>query len=463
MRTQRVRSGLAALAFAAFGTTALAALAEESASPPTDRRIAENGAVVLVSEQRSIPLVDIELLIDAGSRRDPRGAEGLASLTASLLMEGTRSYSSTALAEAIDALGAEVSAYAGIDIATVRLRVLRDDLDAGLGLLAEVLLRPSFPEAELSRRRTEILAGMRAAEDRPGHVAYRRFLEQVFGDDPYGHPTEGTPESVAKIRRDDVVRFYRDHFGPERAIVTVVGDIDAATVQEHMRELFSGWTARESRPFELQSPTRLAPTVTAIRRPLSQTTVLLGHRGIRRADPDYHAIEVMNHILGGGGFGSRLLDSVRTAGGLAYSINSGFSAPMGHGSFRISMQTKAESTVDALRRTCLEILRIRKELVSEEELESAKLYLTGNFPLQLDSNRKIAAFIAEQELFSLGPDFASRYRAAIDAVTRDDVLRVAQAHIRPDDLHLILVGPVEWEHGERLDCAALTQAPAAPQ
>lgn len=458
MRTQRFRPYLAALAVVAAASTAVAAPA---ASPLTDRYVAENGATVLVSEQRSIPLVDVELLLDAGSRRDPRGAEGLASLTASLLMEGTQRYSSTALAEAIDSLGAEVSAYAGIDIATVRLRVLRDDLDAGLRLLAEVLLRPSFPEAELRRRRTEILAGMRAAEDRPGHVAYRRFLEQVFGADPYGHPTEGTPESVAKIRREDVVRFYRDHFGPERAIVTVVGDIDTATVQASLHELFGGWTARTSQPFEIPQPERLAPTVSAIRRPLSQTTVLLGHRGIRRADPDYYAVEVMNHILGGGGFGSRLLDSVRTEAGLAYSINSGFSAPIGHGSFRISMQTKAESTVDAVQRTCREILRMRAESVSDEELESAKLYLTGNFPLQLDSNRKIAAFLAEQELFALGPDFASTYRSAIDAVTKEDVLRVAQLHIRPDDLHLILVGPVEWTHGDRLDCAALTQATAA--
>lgn len=429
-----------------------------SATPPLERYVLTTGTVLLVSPQRTLPLVDIEVVFDAGSRRDPRGREGLASLTASLLSEGTAMYSAPALAEAIDGLGAELSAGAGIDSASVRLRVLREDLDTGLALLGEILLRPSFPPSELERRRAEVLAGMRAAEDRPGHVAYRQFLTDVFGEDPYGHLIEGTAASVAALRRDDVISFYRAHYGPDRAIVTVVGDVDAEETRERIQALSAKWAARGGAAFVHPEPQRRQPGVTVISRPLSQTSVILGHRGIARTDPDLYAVEVMNHILGGGGFGSRLLDSVRTEGGLAYSVGSAFSTPMAPGSFRVSMQTKTESTLDAIRRTCRELLRIRDEPVTADELEAAKLYLTGNFPLQLDSNRKIAGFLAEQERFALGANYPATYRDRILAVTAEDVRRVAQTHIRPGDLHLVLVGDVTWEDGDRLNCSSLLGA-----
>lgn len=442
---------LAASLFFGFGK----ASAATASMPPLERRVLESGLVLLVSEQRSLPLVDVEVVLDAGSRRDPRGREGLSSLTTGLLTEGTQGYSASALAEAIDSLGAQISAGAGIDSSVVRLRVLREDLDQGLALLAEVLLRPSFAASELERRRAAILAGMRAAEDSPGHVAYRQFLTQVFGDDPYGHLVEGNADSVAAIQRADVVEHYQRFYGPERAIVTIVGDVDASEIHTRLQQHIGSWTARPSEPFAFTEAYVSTPRVSVITKPVAQTNVVLGHRGIARKDPDYYAVEVMNHILGGGGFGSRLLDSVRTEGGLAYSIGSSYSTPMAPGSFRISMQTKAESTVDALRRTCREILRMRTEPVRAEELEAAKLYLTGNFPLQLDSNRKIAGFLAEQELFQLGDDYAKTYLEQISAVSIDDISRAAQRHLRPDDLHLVLVGQVEWHHGERLDCAAL--------
>lgn len=439
------------IAVAVLATQAAAAGAADA--PPFARRTLANGAVLLVSEQRALPMVDVEILLDAGSRRDPDGREGLASLTADLLNEGTARHDASSLAEAVDGLGASLTTGAAVDSASVDLRVLRKDLERGLELLAEVLLQPTFPAAELERRREAVLAGMRAAEDNPGLLGYRAFLGLVYGGEPYGHLTEGTPEAVRAITRDDVRAFYARHYGPGRAIVTVVGDIGADEAVALLNEALGGWQAgADAAPFAYPEEADAAPAVRVIRKPLSQTNIVLGHRGIARDDPDYYAVEVMNYILGGGGFGSRLLDRVRTEHGLAYAVSSGFATPKFPGSFRVSMQTKRESTREALRLTCAELLRIRSEPVDDDELEGAKLYLTGNFPLQLDSNRKIAAFLGSIEFFGLGDDYARRYVERIAAVTKDDVQRAAREHLHPERLHLVLVGDVDWPEGQPLDC-----------
>lgn len=454
MRLLRLASLLVPLS--AFASAATAS------SPPYERRVLDNGAVLLVSEQRALPMVDVEILVDAGSRRDPAGQEGLANLTADLLNEGTRGHSATELADAVESLGASLSSSASIDSASLDLRVLRSDLDAGLALLGEILLQPSFPADEIERRREAILAGMRAAEDRPGWLAYRAFLDAVYGQEPYGHLVEGTPDSVSKLARAGILEFYRQYYGPNHAIITVVGDIDMDEAAARIENVLADWKPRTVEPFVYPPSQPATADVRTIQKPLTQANIVLGHRGIARSDPDYYAVEVMNYILGGGGFGSRLLDRIRTENGLAYSVSSAFATPEFPGSFRITMQTKKESTREAVRLTCEELLRIRTEPVSDDELEGAKLYLTGNFPLQLDSNRKIAGFLSMIEFFDLGADYAETYVERIRAVTKDDILRAARRHIHPDRLQLILVGDVTWTPGEKLDCAALANAEKPP-
>ena len=434
----------------------IAATTASATTPPFERNSLDNGAVLLVSEQRALPMVDVEILLDAGSRRDPEGREGLANLTADLLNEGTRQRGATALAEAVESLGASLSSGASIDTASLHLRVLRKDLDAGIALLAEILLEPSFPPDELERRREAVLAGMRAGEDRPGWLAYRAFLDAVFAGEPYGHLVEGSKEAVKAIRREDVQSFYRQHYGPQRAIITVVGDVGADEIAVKLGKALDGWNARASDPFTYPAPGAASPEIRVVAKPLTQTSIVLGHRGIERNHPDYYAVEMMNYILGGGGFGSRLLDRIRTQAGLAYSVSSAFATPKYPGSFRVTLQTKKESTVEAVRLTCEELLRIRSEPVSDEEIEGAKLYLTGNFPLQLDSNRKIAGFLSSIEFFGLGADYAETYVERINAVTADDVQRAARDHIHPDRLELVLVGDTQWSAAEPLDCTKLS-------
>jgi zinc protease len=187
-------------------------------------------------------------------------------------------------------------------------------------------------------------------------------------------------------------------------------------------------------------PTPAVPaTAVLVDKPVTQANIILGQRGVARDNPDYYALTVMNFVLGGGGFTSRLLDNIRTKGGLAYSVGSGFSVNKSPGSFQIVMQTKNASANDAIQRACSEVERIRHEPVSKDELTGAKLYLTGSFPMRFDTNSKIAGFLSQVLFYNLGNDYADTYAARINAVTTDDVLRVAQQYLHPDQLDLVMV------------------------
>ncbi|MCK6556629.1 insulinase family protein [Candidatus Binatia bacterium] len=426
---------LVAMAAALFRTTASAAPRVEA-----QRRVLPNGAVLLVSEQRNLPIVIVQLLLDAGARRDPAGKAGLADLTADLLTEGTAQRSAAQISETTDFLGARLGAGADTDYALVTLSVLADHLEEGLNLLADILLQPSFPEAEVGRRREATLAGLKASEDNPGYVAQREFVRTVFPDQPYGHLVSGTPASVSRLTRDDVLAFYRTHYRPERAIMAVVGDVAAADIEARLNAALREWKPGGAGPFVYPDAPPVPPAVETIHKPISQANIILGQRGIARDNPDYYAVTVMNFILGGGGFTSRLLDDIRTKAGLAYSVSSGFSVNKAPGSFQVTMQTKTASTADAIRRACATIEGMRAAPVTDEELSGARQYLTGSFPLRLDSNSKLAGFLVQTEYYNLGLDYAETYAQRIDAVTRDDVLRVARQYLHPEEMILVVVG-----------------------
>jgi zinc protease len=424
-----------AVALALFNTAGA-----QAGTPPATYSTLANGATLIVSEQHLLPIVTVQITLDAGARRDPTGKAGLANLTADLLTEGTTTRSATAISDLIDFLGASLDSGGDIDFATVSLNVLRKDLETGLDLLADVLLRPAFAEGEVVRRREAVLAAIRASEDQPGSVADKAFNRTLFGSEPYGNPTEGTLESVPRLTRADIVGFYRRHYRPTGAIITVVGDVTAAEIQAQLDAKLRTWDGQAADPFVYPTTDRSPPKRVTIDKPLTQANIILGHRGVARDNPDYYAITVMNYILGGGGFSSRLLDNIRTRGGLAYSVSSAFSVNKSPGSFEVVMQTKNASAREAINRAREEIARIRREPVSDDELSEAKRYLTGSFPLRLDSNRKIAGFLSQVEFYGLGRDYADTYAQRINAVTEDDVLRVAQHYIRPDELLLVLVG-----------------------
>jgi zinc protease len=398
-----------------------------------------NGAALLVSEQRNLPMVLVRVMLDAGARRDPAGRAGLASLTADLLTEGTARRSTQQIKEAIDFIGGSLSAEADTDYAVVALQVLRKDLDTGLDLLADVLLHPAFKADELARRRESTLAAIRADQDNPTSVAQKGFQRALFGETPYGHPDEGTEESLPRIARADVQGFFRRYYGPARAAVVVVGDLSPAEARARFAPALAAWAGAPAAPFVY--PPLGPPAAARIRidRPVTQAGIVMGNLGIARDNPDYEAVAVMDYVLGSGGFSSRLVDSIRTQAGLAYSVSSFFAARQSPGPFEIVMQTKTASVEDATARARQQVERIRAEPISDDELQEAKRYLTGSFPLRLDSNGKIADFVAQAWFYGLGMDYPDRYIQRVDAVTLADVQRVALAYLHPEHFVEVVV------------------------
>lgn len=404
------------------------------------RVVTENGMTVIIQEAHSIPVVNVHVIIKAGAVRDPDGKAGLANLTAELLEEGTATRSAPQIADAVDFIGASLSSDGGEDYATASLRVLKKDLNTGMDLLSDILLHPSFPEPELERKRQETLGEITAEKDQPGEVAEKAFDQIVFGPNPYHLPTEGTEETVPGITRDDVSQFYGAYYHPNNTIMTIVGDITDSEALDLLNTYFGSW-ARYPIPAETIPPAvpLQKPVVKLIDKDLTQANIVLGHLGIARDNPDYYAVSVMNYILGGGGFASRLMTHIRDNQGLAYSIYSRFDASAYPGSFTVSLQTRNAAAQRAIDGVLAEIRKIRTAPVSNQELENAKAFLIGSFPLRLDTSAKIAGFLAQVEFYHLGLDYNERYPKLIGSVTKADVLRVAKKYIDPDHLALVVV------------------------
>jgi zinc protease len=410
-----------------------------TASTTPQRSVLDNGIILLTSEQRALPMVSIELLIDAGSRHDLPNQEGLANLTARLLIYGTQRRTALEISDALDFVGARLSAGCGEDLANVSMTVLKKDLGTGLELLAEILTGANFPQAEIDRQKQSIVASIRAREESPGDIAQRRFAAALYPQSPYGRPVEGNEASVKALEQKSLKAFYERYYRPNRTIVSIVGDISHQEIARALNEAFRSWQKGDPAADPVP-PTKTGSAETIrIQKDLTQANIVLGHDGVGRENPDYYAIQVMNYILGGGGFSSRTLDSIRNERGLAYSVYSYFSAEKGHGTFELVMQTKNETALEAIRIANAEMRRMREELVTEEELKDAKDYLIGSFPLRLDTNRKVANFWAQVEYFQLGLDYPNRYPDFIQRVTREDVLRVAQEYLKPEKLITVIV------------------------
>lgn len=399
------------------------------ALPDVERFALDNGTVALVRGNYPLPFVTINLLVDGGARRDPPGKEGLAGLTARMLSMGTAKRSANKLSEELDAMGASLSVTAGREYAVASVRALSKDLDRVMDLLFDVLSNPLFPEEELKGEIAKTRAALQASEDDPGTVADRAFRQSLYLTPSYAHPVEGTLQSLAAITRRDVHRFFENFYVAEGSIVVIVGDLTIDALKERIVPRLL--TLRRGLPVPGDSAPRQAVESREVRidRDISQANIVLGKRGIVRSNPDYYAFSVMNYILGGGGLSSRLMEEVRNRRGLAYSVGSYLDAGKAPGSFQVVLQTKNASAREALAVVRKEIERMRSEPVTDKELESAKKYLTGSFPLRLDTQGKLAGFLLTVEYYGLGLDYADKYRSIIEAVTAEQILSVARRYL----------------------------------
>ena len=421
-----------------FFVVALAAPLRAGVVPK--RSVLDNGIVLLTSEQKALPIVSIELLIDAGSRYDAPNQEGLANLVAKLLTYGTKRRTALQINETLDFLGASLSTRCSDDLASVSMTILKKDLTTGLELLGDILINSTFPQQEIERQKQSVIASIKARDESPGDIAQRRFAAALFPQSPYGRPVEGTETSVKGIQQKSLREFYERYYRPNRSILAVVGDVSDQESTQALNQAFRSWRKGEPGGKPLVPSVIGSSQVIRVNKDLTQANIMMGHEGVPRNHPDYYAIQVMNYILGGGGFSSRAMDSIRNERGLAYSVYSHFGAEKSHGTFVFVMQTKNDTAEEAIRIAREEIRRMREQAVTDQELDDAKNYLTGSFPLRLDTNHKVASFLAQVEFFQLGLDYPDRYADLIRKVTREDVQRVAKAYLHPEKLITVVVG-----------------------
>ena len=409
------------------------------AMPPVERTVLPSRLVLLTSEDHSLPIVTLELLIDSGSRRDPVGKEGLAYLTSKGLLLGTKKRIAEQLNEELDFMGASLTATSGRDYATVSLRVLKKDLDRGLDLFIDVLAQPTFPEEEVRNEIQKTLASIQSAEDQPGDVAEKQFQKSLFLKSPYGHPVEGTRVSLPGLNHGDLARFFETYYHPNNAILALVGDVTMEEVKARVLPLLAKWPVGEIPKESFRVDFAKGPETIKIERAITQANIILGQEGVSRENPDFYALSVMNYILGGGGFASRLTEEIRNSRGLAYDVQSFFDPGKYPGSFQIVLQTKNGSAREAISLSLEQIEGIRKEPVSEKELEAAQKYLIGSFPMRFDTQTRLANFLTQVEYYGLGLDYPEKYPSFIRAVTKEQILRVAQTYLHPDHRILVIV------------------------
>jgi len=413
--------------------------------PPITRTTLKNGLTVLVMPSKRLPLVDMRLVARAGAVNDPKGKEGVARLTAELLTQGAGERDAQQIAEAIDFVGGSLGASAGAEQLVVTCEVLKKDLALGLELFSDVIVHPAFPEEEFARKKDEALGAIASGNDDPGTVADRAMLPFVMGDHPLGHPALGWQETVEGLTRDDVLAFHRDRITPDRAILAVVGDVDPKAVGQAIEKAFGKWKKAGGKQAEMYAPLARTGgrTVRIIEKPeVTQTQVRMLCPAVARNHPDYYPIVVANTILGGG-FTSRLIDEIRVNQGLTYSISSRFDMFRNAGVFRISTFTKNEQIRKIVDETLGVLSKLQNEGPTPEEVDKARRYITGQFPLGLQAPDALAAQIANVEFFELPPDYLSTFTAKVNAVTEEDVRRAIKSYVCVDDLRILVVSNPE--------------------
>ena len=397
-----------------------------------------------------LPMVDVRLLFDAGSAREPAGKYGLATLANGLLDEGAGGLDATAISFEFERLGAQYSAASGHDFASVSLRSLSDPalLEPALDNLRRVITEPDFPMKAVQRQKQRLLIAIERKRQSPAEMARDAFQAALYRDHPYAYPSAGTPESVAKISREDIVRFHRNYYSAGNARLVIVGDLDREQAAALAEELTAGLAPGQA-PEPLPAVERLAQgEKIRIEHPSSQVHILLGQPGLRRGDPDYFPLYVGNHILGGGGFVSRLYEEIREKRGLSYGAYSYFTPRRAAGPFTASLQTRSGQEDLALQVMRETISSFIEQGPTPEELEAAKKNISGGFPLRLDSNSKILGYIAMIAFYGLPLDYLDTFIEKVDAVTLEQIREAFRRRLQPQRFVTVMVGPRSGDSGD---------------
>jgi len=401
-----------------------------------------NGVHLIVLEDHRAPLITLQMIIDgAGGYYDPPSTPGLAGFTAALMREGTTTKTSEQISEQLDRLAATVGASAGIasPFATVTGTGLSTNLDTVLPLMADVLMHPSFSDAEIQRYKTRTRGALMQNRSQPGFLGQERLNKVMFGDHPSSR-VSATPAALEAVTHDALVEFHKAHYAPDHAVLAISGDITVAQAKAKAEAAFGAWPQSGA---PLSKPANPAPlsgsSVSLIARPASvQTTLLVGTQSIDRTDPDYDALTVANRILGGPE--ARLFEHLREQKGYTYGAGSSFSSGRTTGSWMASTDVRTDVTDPALTDLLDEIRQMRDTPVTEKELADHKRALIAGFARQLESANTVLGDFIDQYVYKLPADYWDKYPERIQAVTAADVQRVAQKYWAADRLQVVAVG-----------------------
>ncbi len=408
--------------------------------PTTLETTLSNGLLVVVVADQRLPLVSYRLALRSGDAHDPAELPGLVDMLTGLLTEGTQSRSSREIADEVARLGATLQAGANSDYTTVAASSLTTFSDEILELLADVALRPVFPanEVELTKQNTkESLKQQRA---QPSFLATEMVAKVMFGAHPYS-VTAPTPEAIDATTREKLIEFHRSRFVPNNAVLVVAGDVDHDSLVQRIEDLFGNWQPGAVIGDDFPAPpTRTARSAYVIDRPGSaQANIVIANSGITRTSPDYFPMLVMHTVLGANA-SSRLFMNLREEKGYTYGAYSSLDARRTAGTFRATAEVRTPVTGDSLKEFFYELGRIRSEPVSEKELADAKSYLTGVFPIRLETQEGLIDQLVQIKMFGLPNNYLNTYRSQIQSVTREQIQAVALKYVRPDEAGIVIVG-----------------------
>lgn len=390
-------------------------------------------------EEHSLPFVALELRFRGGTSLDADGKDGAVSLMTALLEEGNGDMDSRAFARAAESLAAEFSYQASDDAVSVSARFLTETRDEAVDLLRGSLVQPAFNPPAIERVRAQVISILQSSLKDPDEIVRHAFSELVFGDHPYGGPEDGTIDSVGSLTREDIQAAHKAVFARDRVYVSAVGDITADELATLLDDLLGDLPATGA-PLPGPADTNMPGGVKVIDYETPQSAVIFGQPGIQRDDPDFFAAYILNHIIGGGGFSSRLMTEVRQKRGLTYGVYSYLSLKDNAQTWIGSVSSANDRVAEAIEVIRDQWTRIKEEGVTAEELEDAKTYITGAYPLRFDGNGPIADIAVGMQVDGLPRDYIATRNDKMNAVTLEDVNRVAREWLDPDKLTFVVVG-----------------------
>ena len=398
------------------------------------------GITAWLVEDHTVPMVAVNFAFAGGAAADPADKSGLASFLSAMLDEGAGKLTSQQFQAREEDLAMRMSFSAGQDWFSGSFRTLTKNRDASFAMLKLALNEPRFDEGPLERVRRQLLVSLRSKSQNPDHIAFSAFRKLLFGKHPYARDADGSVEGVKAVTADDLRALRKKLFARSGLLIAVSGDIGAKTLARLLDETFGGLPQASGMPETPKPVITPAAETKIISRPIPQTIIVMGNEGLLRSDPDFIPAYIANFILGGGGFGSRLTEEVREKRGLTYSVYSAMYAYRKAGVFFASAGTRNEKAAEALKVMKAEIARMASEGPTEKELEEAKTYLIGSYPLRYDSNAKIAANLLAIQRDHLGIDYIRNRTAMIKAVTLEQVKKAARKILRAQGLKTILLG-----------------------